>query len=244
LSRPLEVEILGTVELKDLPEFLDSKGIVIKYKGQPLPRISELSYEKIPVRIEDKNGIYSEHYIYRLPGLFYKHVLLWIKKAKSEKTGFDKFFALWVAFNSFYRFYYERVKPEGKESDEDRLKKLVNHLITEEEATTLLEMLSPKIKNILRHPGEIKINWGRRDIKAELQTEFEKGNLNKHTFKLLILTLYGIRNNLFHGYKALTNEQEKLLDTAFDVLLPILSLLLIKYLISYHSGDSHASRET
>ena len=237
MTGTIEVKIHGSIKLSEIPDFLDSRDIVIKYNGMQLPKISRLSYESIPVSIEDKNGVYHEHYIYRLPGLVYKHVLLWVKKAKSEKTGFDKFFALWVAFNSFYNFHYERIKPTGKESDEKRLKRLIEDLITEGEANSLLKMLSPKIGTLLNSSYDIKINWGKRDIKAELQREFDQEKFNKYALKLLVLALYGIRNNLFHGSKPLTSRQEKVLDTAFEILLPLLSILLIKYLICYHSGD-------
>jgi len=229
------VKVYGKIKLSEIPEFLDSEDVTMEYMGIRLPKISRLTYEAIPLRKEDETGI---HYITRFPKLVYKHVLLWIKKAKSEKTGFDKFFALWVAFNSFYDFHYERIKPTGKEKDEERLKKLIEDLTTEDEATTLLQMLSPKIETLLNTYYEIKLNWGRRDIKAELQKEFGQRKFNKHTLKLLILALYGIRNNLFHGSKPLTDRQERMLNTAFDILLPIFSLLLIKYLICYHSGDA------
>ena len=189
----LEIEIMGTISLDHIIDILDLEKVVVKYNGIQLPKISELPSESILIDVDDhitgQIGIHKETHIYRLPELVYRHVISWIKKAKSEKTGFDKFFALWVAFNSFYNFHYERIKPTGKEKDEERLKKLIEDLTTEDEATTLLQMLSPKIETLLNTYYEIKLNWGRRDIKAELQREFGQRKFNKHTLKLLILAL-------------------------------------------------------
>lgn len=99
----------GDLPIEEFPEIWSLGDIGLKWRGIPLPSIKEVRYVKTK-----GNQVDFEYYIN--VDKYLHHVISWIKKARAEKTGFDKFFSLWVAFNAFYRFYYEIT--ERKEAGE------------------------------------------------------------------------------------------------------------------------------
>ncbi len=218
-----EVLINGKLKLEDAVEFLDKDGVTFT-----------LIYNDRRDNLKLK--LYSED------EFILKKCLEWIKKAKVEKDGFNKFFALWVGYNAFYNLYYRKIHGSLENRRElDRILETKN-LLEPREIKVILQKYLQEIKKILNEAYHVYLGRGenRRDVKCELEKrikEFEENydneNIAKETFETLLKLLYGIRNNLFHGEKSLSDtRQNELLNYAYEILLPILSLMLIKYCLT------------
>jgi len=218
-----EVSVNGKLKLEDAVEFLDKDSVTLIYNGRKVPNVGE-RYNS-----EDEFII--------------KKCLEWIKKAKAEKDGFNKFFALWVGYNAFYNLYYRKIHGSLENSGQVERILETKNLLKLEEIRAILQECLQKIKKILNETYYVYLGRGRnrRDVKRDLEErirEFKESSNNKtiieNTFKTLLKFLYGIRNNLFHGDKRLSDDrQNELLNYAYEILLPILSIMLIKYCLTY-----------
>lgn len=129
----------------------------------------------------------------------------WIEKSESENHAFNKYIALWIAFNAYYSS--ETNKNSDWESIEiiktnDYLKKWYLTIENSNEVSDLLS-LSPVI-NMKKNTAVI--------IK------------DNKDFASIIATLYQIRNNLFHGNK--DDRVERDIEVVTKAL-PILKQLVV-----------------
>lgn len=129
----------------------------------------------------------------------------WIEKSESEKQPFNKYIALWIAFNA----YYSSATNENFEKDsitkikcQSELKQYYLSIANSEEITNLLSV-SPIIN--MKNNKAVIIN-------------------GKEDYSSIIETLYQIRNNLFHGSKTDHIERDEEVVTAA---LPILKKIVI-----------------
>jgi len=231
-----EVSVNGKLKLEDAIVFLDKDGVTLTYNDRRIPSIGERYNSELKFYSEDE--------------FILKKCLEWIKKAKVERDGFNKFFALWVSYNAFYNLY-ARKKEESirncvryRYRNARELCKIIEtqNLLDLEERKTLIQKCLLRIRELLNETYHVYLGTdrNRRDVKRDLEErikEFEKDNNNetivKETFETLLKFLYGIRNNLFHGEKRLSDaRQNELLNYAYEILLPILSLMLIKYCLT------------
>jgi len=223
-----EVSVNGKLKLEDAIVFLDKDGVTLTYNDRRIPSIGERYNSELKFYSEDE--------------FILKKCIEWIKKAKAERDGFNKFFALWVSYNAFYNLYYRKI--HGSLEDVRELDKILEtkNLLKLEEIRAILQERLQKIKEILNETYYVYLGTSRnrRDVKRDLEErikEFEKDNNNEtiveKTFETLLKFLYGIRNNLFHGEKRLSDaRQNELLNYAYEILLPILSSMLIKYCLT------------
>jgi len=208
-----EISVQGKLKIEDAVEFLD-KEVTIIYNGKKVPKLNERS----PL----------------------KKCLEWIRKAKAEGEGFNRFFALWISYNILYDFYHWKEYQNNPRciSEKRKIRETVRLLNTQEMRIIISQNLQV-ISNLLRETHRVIIfERGCRelDIKAQLEDslkKFKSDDDNKEsiekTFENLLLFLYGMRNNLFHGRKNIADHrQEHILNYAYEILLPILSLMLIK----------------
>lgn len=129
----------------------------------------------------------------------------WIEKSEQEKHVFNKYIALWIAFNAYYSSATNSLSDAAsikmlKEKDE--LKKWYLDIENSKELSNLLA-LTP-ITN-MKYKNDVVIDA-------------------KENFASIVETLYQIRNNLFHGSKV--DHIERDIDVV-TVALPILKKMVI-----------------
>ena len=76
--------------------------IIVKGKADVLSYIDFLIIEN--VELEYDNKVIKINEIGNEEQKILKRIIGWIKKARKEDDYFDKYFALWVAFNIFYNY--------------------------------------------------------------------------------------------------------------------------------------------
>ncbi|NJE49616.1 hypothetical protein [Thermococcus sp. 9N3] len=226
-SEILNLKVEGLLDVEDAVEFMDSDTIKVMFRDIEIPKIN-------------KDSILVD----------YEYTLLksleWLKKAKQEADGFNKFFSLWVGYNAFYNHYhfYTSTRRSQGSSEKNKIIQTAKLLTISEKRAILFKHLT-NIEYILKENYTIKLRGKDGDVKQKLKEYIEKFRNDPNddnieiAFEFLLKLLYGIRNNLFHGKKLLSDYiQEKLLTKAYNILLTIFSLMLIKYLICYHSHNA------
>ena len=219
------LQINGNIGLPDAVEFLDKENVKLVYNGQEVPKIK--TYD----------GWMDENY-------YLSKSLEWIRKAKSEKDGFNKFFALWVGYNAFYNQFHSR-EGESNQGERNKAKATSRLLLDDEQKILLKELIIQEFLSSLVN-GKYRVfvitRNGRKNCVAEFERSYDSCQsdnwqdveLIKRAFDDLLDLLYGIRCNLFHGNKSLSDPgQNHLLELAYNVLLNVFSFMLIKYLIKY-----------
>lgn len=147
-----------------------------------------------------------------------EYILKWIEKSKHEEDNFDKFVYGFFALNAMYSIYYER--------DERRAIKalfassLDNHY---DEFRKILYM--PEFDYFCNRPAikNCKFNPLRDDPRARDTSEDTDHLREKHprnSNRAMLMILYQIRCNLFHGNKSFgdSNDQE-IMKNAAELLL-------------------------
>jgi len=156
----------------------------------------------------------------------------WVEKA-NENTGLDlnsqidKFFSFYVAYNIIYSLL-----SKNKKWDRCSAVNVVAHYIKNETLntfsennSTIAEMMQP-IKN-----GKFYIYTKEDTYKdTELISNIEK-NINKE--ESILNLLYGMRCNMFHGQKELSEDQLLLLTPANKILDDIIQSLISSITINW-----------
>jgi len=226
----MKVKIEGFISLDSFPELWLNDKLTLYWNGTKIPNINEVRYVKVRKGEVDRYYININEYL--------KHVIKWIKKAKAEKTGFDMFFSLWVAFNAFYMFYHEITEPENEIGEKKQVLK-TTELLDGHDIEVFIQLYLPELNKIADTGFALPIKYRKQgrlieeDIMPKLRELANKTGYSKEDMETILLGLYSIRNSLFHGKKQLIAQQDKLLRSAYNVLLPLLSLMLIKYLIRH-----------
>ena len=148
----------------------------------------------------------------------------WIDKAKSnsDKTlisEIDKFFSLYISYNILYSLISNKKNGDkcsavhviAKYIRDNNIKSFANHNIN------ILEMLKPIREHIIFH-----IYGETRDFEL-----IENIDNNIDLEESVLDILYGIRCNMFHGEKDLTENQLLLLSPANKILETLLDDLII-----------------
>lgn len=147
-----------------------------------------------------------------------EYILKWIEKSKDEEDNFDKFVYGFFALNAMYSIFYEK--------DERRaIKSLFDYVVNShyEEFRKILKTPEydyfcqrPAIKNCKFNPEiDNPMNRDTSRDKAKLVEGPPKASL-----KAMLMILYQIRCNLFHGNKSFgdSNDQE-IMKNAAELLL-------------------------
>jgi len=139
----------------------------------------------------------------------------WIKKAKSEKDVAYKFIMLWIAFNSLYAGRYN-------ENECDCIKNYCDRHETDLKELNLFDETSVEIFK------EDSIT----DMRLESPNSFKEKrfkNLKANDVQALIMSIYQVRCNLFHGSKTLmggTDSRDyKLIEASANIMEIILNKL-------------------
>lgn len=146
------------------------------------------------------------------------YVLKWIEKSQKEEDYFDKFVYGFFALNALYSIYYE--------GDERRAIKMLFEASVKDHREEYRKILytpeyeyfcnRPAIKNCKYNP--YKENPGRKDTSSDTMKLPERSVIGSNRAMLMIL--YQIRCNLFHGNKSFGDENDQeILKNASELLL-------------------------
>lgn len=129
----------------------------------------------------------------------------WIEKSESEIHNFNKYIALWIAFNAYYssatNSHYDSASLKILKEKEE-LKAWYLGIANGDDISNLLPILP--ITN-MKSETDVKIN-------------------SREDFASILETLYQIRNNLFHGSKSDHVERD---EEVVKLALPILRQLVL-----------------
>ncbi len=151
----------------------------------------------------------------------------WLKKAEAENDAFDRFISLWFAFNALYNEFYERDERRAirdfiwNRFPSDRYKKRIETLLQSESA---IFFKNRRIRNLRSSSSEQNDRWWdtRENIERFTNKEYM---VNKRLCELLMI-VYQVRCNLFHGDKVYSySSDEDILTNAGNILNTILNWL-------------------
>ena len=170
-----------------------------------------------------------------------RHCERWIKKSDGYDEGetvyvFDKFFTLFVTYNSIYFNATIYLISQGKigknrTGDKDSATKNMNDFIGTKELYNKLVSLESEVVKILDCIGSpFYISTERDNITPDVEEDerlvnniknkFNLSNVNEQRkFNISLLTLiYGVRCNMFHGKKRLSSLQDNILKPMNKIL--------------------------
>ncbi|MGQ4894447.1 MAG: hypothetical protein ACP6IQ_07500 [Candidatus Njordarchaeia archaeon] len=209
-----KLEIYGELDVEDGIALIGKKNLKIKFNGR------EINLKNLGFHIDRQN-------IWTLIEFQVRKIIEWIKKAETEKDGYNRFFSLWVAFNTFYNLI------SNKQSERERILETLETL-NDSEKKILFKMLKEDIRHWLkpRYILKLKIQGEYKRVNKELIERLEQNDYEE-SLKCLMKCLYATRCNLFHGEKSIDDEvQNMLLEKAYGILRKMFSILLVKFLIN------------
>lgn len=143
----------------------------------------------------------------------------WLKKAKQEDDCFDQFVSLWFAFNALYNeFLYTSEKEAILDLVDDR-----RYFIDDRRINRILSSASVSFfkQRVIRDCKGLG-----RDTRQE-QIKLNSFGPPKMKLKNLLLILYQVRCNLFHGNKMYGRDSDnEVIRHASTVLLDIMNTYL------------------
>lgn len=205
-----KLKISGEVNIENGIVLICEKGLKITFKN------TEIDLSKL--------GIWGRGNYIALKEFEICKIIEWIKKSEKEKDGFNKFFAIWVAFNNFYNICSD------KKSEKKRIEESLRFL-EKEDKEKIIEKLSDDINNWLDTIAVLRFRYGNENLNEKCK-EYLKNGKYECALKYLMFCLYAIRCNLFHGEKRVQSDrQNTILIQAYKFLKTIFSVLLASYLI-------------
>jgi len=165
--------------------------------------------------------------------------LRWFEKGSNEMSSLDRFMGYWISFNSLY-------ENENK-TEKEAIKKYIDEHI---DISTAQKFVT-KYNHGLKILGSYGIQLGRSQKKIEISSElFNLLKAPKDDYitilKTVLLTIYGIRNNLFHGsYDPESAVIQKQLEMGDILLSAFLKELLAKQMFGFILPETKfAARES
>jgi len=127
--------------------------------------------------------------------------LRWFAKASGELSSLDRLVSFWISFNVLY--FHAKIRG-GRKQIESYVPRWVDRTIAQRYVHSNIEDL----RRLSKFP--VTIQFGRRDIAEELKDLLATNPLDcEQIATIAALTIYGIRNWLFHGECDLLAEQDK-----------------------------------
>lgn len=146
------------------------------------------------------------------------YILKWIDKSKHEEDNFDKFVYGFFALNAMYSVYYEG---DERRAIKDLFYDSVDMHYSEYRAIMDAPEFEyfcnrPAIKNCKYDPN--RDDPGRRDTSRDTAKLLDRSTRSSNRAMLMIL--YQIRCNLFHGNKSFGNfDDQEIMKNAAELLL-------------------------
>ena len=206
---PLRLYNLANIVSHDVDPIMAKYTSYINHDGWPL-------FEKLIRRFKRKNNSFRQNiYI----------ALRWFQKGCDETTSIDKLMAFWIAFNSLYQ--------DINENNEKRaIKRYITTTVNDSLASEYCLKNEPTVKLLTDFSIELGRGANRLNITQELSNSLRASNRQYVTIvKQIVLSIYGIRNNLFHGDVNLDDEDTLSLIEIGDILIGEFLKELLCYLI-------------
>ena len=143
----------------------------------------------------------------------------WLNKAIASKDSYDKFVYLWFAFNSLYNDYFvggeRRAIKDMLSSDEYRLsEEKINQILHNASVSFFKERI-------------IRDGRGNGKDTSEDVAVLTGGYSKREKLQALVMILYQVRCNLFHGNKEFGRDSDdEVVENAANVLEDILRRLI------------------
>ncbi len=154
----------------------------------------------------------------------YVIALRWMRKAAIEKDIVDRFIAYWIAFNALY----------GKlcKGEQACIKRFVQDEFNDSECKDLLENGISDMTIATVYSSGLKLRSC--DVTGDLETAYELIKQNRSSdfnkcVELLVLSIYAVRNNIFHG-QFLHGQYHELINGSTQILIRLLRDYLTKAL--------------
>lgn len=147
-----------------------------------------------------------------------EYILKWIEKSKNEADSFDKFVYGFFALNAMYSVYYD-------ESERQAIKNLFESSINTHYDDYREILYTPEYEYFCKRPPIKNCKYdpnkefsGPRDTSRDTMKLLDRSP--KSSNRAMLMILYQIRCNLFHGNKSFgdTNDQE-IMKNAAELLL-------------------------
>ena len=147
-----------------------------------------------------------------------EYILKWIEKSKNEEDNFDKFVYGFFALNAMYSIYYDgderRAIKDLFDSSYNAHSREYEEILYTQEYEYFCKR--PPIKNCKYDPS--KERPGPRDTYRDTIKLSER--LARSSNKAMLMILYQIRCNLFHGNKSFGDENDQeIVKNAAELLL-------------------------
>lgn len=153
--------------------------------------------------------------------------LRWFAKGSDEMSSLDRLVAYWISFNSLYEDSIKREQAAIKSYLQRSVDSVIAQRYVESNERFLLHLSSLQIE--LGHGSK------KRGITQELSGLLKAGKRDYITIvKTIALTIYSIRNNLFHGaYDPHSEDDQKHIEIADCLLSRLLKEIIAKQILGY-----------
>jgi hypothetical protein len=151
-----------------------------------------------------------------------EYARLWFGKAKNENDEVNKFIFLWISLNALYNEYY--VRDEKKAIKDFIKKKYIDTITQKNEIESILndENVSFFKERIIRNMRNITKSTMENAARLKNTTLSSPERLQE-----LLMILYQIRCNLFHGEKWCDNTtDDNIVKKGMEILLKILEVYM------------------
>jgi hypothetical protein len=215
-------------------------GITVKYRPPPqsLPfGLYNLAakWHQVPhvytLSVHNDTWPFLEHMVKELrqkPITDRKQLVLplhWFAKASNEMTSFDRLIAFWISFNALY------LDPKLR-NEKEAIKKCIKNNVDRKIAQRYVEKNEPLLKKLSTFSIQLR---PKSKIAQELANLLNSNARNYISiFETTTLTIYGIRNNLFHGEYNLSSRNDfDQIDLAENLLSQLVRELIGKKILGY-----------
>jgi len=153
--------------------------------------------------------------------------LRWFAKGSDEMSSLDRLIAYWIAFNALYG--------NPKRSEQEAVGNYIRENADLPLARSFVERHERLLLRLSSMQVELRRGGKQRGVSQELAPLLKAQTKDYIAMlKIMMLTIYGIRNSLFHGaYDPDSEDSQKLIETADYLLGRILKELIAKKMLGY-----------
>ena len=151
--------------------------------------------------------------------------LRWFAKGANEMISLDRFVAFWISFNALY------ADPDKREQDS------IKSYIQDSLDTATAQQYVDDHERLLSTLSSFPIDLGRKEkrpIAQELSQALDASNRDHvKIVQIAALTIYSIRNNLFHGGFYPDSDDRKHIEVAENLLSRLVREFIAKKMLGY-----------
>jgi hypothetical protein len=125
----------------------------------------------------------------------------WFAKAEKERDDYDRFVALWIAFNALYSEFLET-------SERQAIGKFICRTVSGPDDGTIKHIVERTDAQFFRDRIIRDVRRGARDTMEHATILGARYRTPRHRLKALLMILYQVRCNLFHGDKTYGRDSD------------------------------------